>query len=190
MTDELCRDIAFEAARRSARVNPHELWAVLDAVSAIGPKVVVDLWSEPAVWWAWWQIGVKVIGVSSVPVGGANHGFSGPMPSSIVALVADPREPATRLRVADQLGGGKADVLVLGGPALEEDVRANFHAYAPMVRPGGLVLVHGIADAGLPGIGRFWAGLDDDARTELIGSEDPDGYGLVEIHERKSADHG
>ena len=189
MTAELCRDVAFEAARRSPRVNPHELWAALDAVSAIDPKVVVDLWSEPAVWWAWWQIGVKVIGVAAAPVGGEAHGFSGPMPSSIVAIVADPREASTRIRVEDQLGGAKADVVVLGGPATEDDVRANFHSYAPMVRPGGLVLVHGIADPQLPGIGRFWSGLDGE-RTELVGADAPDGYGLVEIHERKRADHG
>lgn len=189
MTTELCRDVAFEAARRSARVNPHELWAALEAMSALDPKVVIDLWSEPAVWWAWWQLGMKVIGVASVPIGGVAHGFSGPMPSSIVTIVADPREPSTRLRVADQLAGGEADVLVLGGPDSEDGVRSNFHHYAPMVRPGGLVLVHGIADARLPGIGRFWSGLDGE-RTELIGSSDPDGYGLVEIHERKSADHG
>jgi hypothetical protein len=187
---EMNREIAFEAARRTARVNPHELWAVLDAVEALGPKVIVDLWSEPAVWWAWWSMGARVIGVSATPIR-SSLGFSGDrMPSSVTEIVADPREPATRLRIADQLAGGKADVLVLGGPDSEDGVRANFHAYAPLVRDGGLVLVHGIANDRVPGIGRFWSGLDDDVRTELIGSEDPDGYGLVEIHERKSADHG
>jgi hypothetical protein len=188
--DEMNREIAFEAARRSASVNPHELWAALDAVEALGPKVIVDLRSEPAVWWAWWSLGARVIGVSATPTR-PSRGFSGErLPSSVTEIVADPREQATRLRVSDQLAGGLADVLVLGGPATEDDERAIFHAYAPLVRPKGLVLVHGIANAQLPGIGRFWSELDADERTELIGSQDPDGYGLVEIHERKSADHG
>lgn len=189
MSAELCQDIAFEAARRSARVNPDELWAALERVDDLGPKLVVDLWSEPAVWWAWWSLGARVIGVASCPV--QPHRFGpGLIPSAVTEIVGDPRDPATRLRVADQVAGADVDVLVLGGPESEDGARANFHSYAPMVREGGLVLVHGIADESLPGIGRFWSGLDSDERTELIGSADPDGYGVVEIHGRESADHG
>lgn len=188
MVAELCRDVAFEAARRSVRVNPHELWAALDVVDELGARLVVDVWSEPAVWWAWWSIGVHVIGVSPQAV---HRGFSGDrLPSSVVEVVGDPRERSTRMRVVDQVAGRPVDVLVLGGPNSEDGVRHNFHTYAPVVRPGGLVLVHGIANEQYPGIGRFWSAVDTPGRRELVGSADPDGYGVVEIHGKESADHG
>jgi hypothetical protein len=190
MSAELCKDIAFEAARRSARVNPHELWAALEAVDDVSPKLIVDLWSEPAVWWAWWSLGARVIGVASASTQPHRFSDGGAIPSAVVEIVGDPREASTRLRVADQTAGAEVDVLVLGGPESEDGVRSNFHSYAPMVRQRGLVLVHGIANESYPGIGRFWADLDDDGRTELIGSADPDGYGVVEIHGKESADHG
>ncbi len=190
MHPEMCRGIAFEAARRSARVNPHELWAVLEEVAAIGPQVVVDLWSEPAVWWAWWSLGAHVVGVSASPIR-PGLGFSGDhMPSSVVEIVADPREPVTRQRVADQVAGRPVDVLVLGGPDSEDGARANFQAYAPLMRPGGLVLVHGIANEQYPGIARFWSGLVCPDRKELVGAEAPDGYGIATIPRRETADHG
>ena len=187
MSEEMCQAIAFEAAHRSARINPHELWAALEAVCDISPSVVVDLWSEHAVWRAWWSIGAHVIGVA--PSQGRWAGFDR-LPSSVVEIVADPRERATRQRVTDQLGGDMADVLVLGGPESEDGVRANFQAYAPLVRPGGLVLVHHIANEQYPGIGRFWSGLVGPNRTEMIGAEAPDGYGIVTIPRRETADHG
>lgn len=188
MPAELCRDVAFEAARRSPGVNPHELWATLEAVAALDARVVVDLRSEPVAWWAWWSLGARVVGVAPTTTG--TEVFSGErLPSSVAEIVGDPRDPATRLRVSDQVAGTPVDALVIGGRLAESDVRGEFAAYSPMVRAGGLVIVAGIADE-TSGPGRFWAGLDVSVCTEMIGSVDPDGYGIVQIHGRDTADHG
>lgn len=190
-TSELCRDIATEAARRSPNVHRDELWAVLRVLDARQPRLIVDLCPEPAVWWAWWSIGALVIGVAPGPVrpGRAVPGRQS-LPSGIEVVVGDPRLLSTRARVSDLAGDDPIDAMVLGSPDSEDGARANFADYAPMVRPGGLVLVHGIASEQYPGIGRFWSGIDGPGRHTLVGSGHPDGYGIVEIHGKELSSNG
>lgn len=189
MHAELCRDVAFEAAHRSTAVNPHELWAVLEDVNALAPRLIVDLWSDPAVRWAWWSLGARLVAVA--PVEWYGMGFGQPqLPSSVVEIVGDPKDAGIRQRVVDQCAGRQPDVVVLGGPNGEDGVRLDWQAYAPMVRPGGAVLVHGIANDRFPGIARFWRGLDALGGKELIGGDSPDGYGLVQVHGRDRLSHG
>lgn len=191
MSAELCRDVAFEAARRCARINPQELWAVLEDVEALGPRLVVDIWSEPAVWWAWWSIGARVVGVTGLPVR-PGRAFPGHMrmPQGITEIVGDPRMEVTRQQVAYAVGGQPVDAVVLGGPDSEDGVRSNFHRFAPMVRPGGVVLVRGIASKQFPGIGRFWSGLNSPDCRAMVGRTNPDGYGIVEIHGKEMSSNG
>lgn len=186
---ELCREVAVEAASRGRRINPSELWVALEHVDDLQPRLIVDLGSEPAVWWAWWSLGAELIGVSPSPVQ-PQHGFSGTrLPESVTELVGEPSDAATRQRVADQVAERPVDVLVLGGLAGEDAVRWCYHAYAPLVRDGGLVLVQGIEDPAYPGIGKFWSGLDSPDCSELVGETDPIGYGVVQVH-RRDREHG
>lgn len=190
MTAELCRDIAAEAARRTPTINVHELWAVLEAVDARRPRVVVDLWSDPAVWWAWWSLGCRLIGVAPAPLP-PGRGFRGSsLPRGVDVVVGDPRETATRCAVSDLAGDEPIDVLVLGGPESEDGVWSNWAAYAPMVRPRGLAVVHGIANDRYPGIGRFWSAISAPSARALVGNSNPDGYGVVEIHGKELTSHG
>jgi hypothetical protein len=156
MASELCRAIAYESVLRGARVNVSELWAALEAVDEVRPKVVVDIGSGPAVWWAWWSLGARVIGAAWMG-GSTQPAFAGRRP---------------------------VDVLVLADATDEESARESYHAFAPMVRPGGLVLVHGIADPMRPGIKHFWRGLDACGSKELVGAAQPIGIGVIEVHGR------
>ena len=189
MTDDLCRTIAYESVRRGARSNVHELWAVLERVDALSPRLIVDVGSGPAVWFAWWAMGAEVVGVSWA-LGDRSLAFSGERsPEAIVDLEGDPREPSTALRVRDQVAKRPVDVLVLSGIQAEDVLRQAFSAYAPMVRDGGLALVHGVADRRAPGVGNFWRGISAPNREELVGSENPVGYGVVEIHRKDRVSH-
>jgi hypothetical protein len=194
MSDELCRTIAYEAVRRGARSNVDELWAVLehiDGTDGTPLRLVVDIGSGPAVWFAWWAMGAKVLGLSWPGEMGQPAAFSGErLPSAVTVLVGDPRDAATVLRVSDQVARRPVDVLVLADIRSEDVMRQAFTAYAPMVRDGGLVLVHGIADRRMPGVGNFWRSLDTAGRKSLIGSVDPIGYGIVEIHGKDRVGHG
>lgn len=190
MAAEMCRAIAYEAARRGARENVHELWALLERVDDLGPRLIVDVGSGPAMWFAWWSMGARVIGVSWEPE--MQHpAFSGErLPTAVTDLTGDPREASTVLRVSDQVAKQPVDVLVLGGIRTEDAVRAAYAAYGPMVRDGGLVLLHGISDRQTPGVGKFWRAMDAHGRKELIGAVDPIGYGILEIHGRDRVGHG
>lgn len=189
---ELCRDIAFEAARRGARCNVHELWALLDEVDDLGARLVVDVGSGEPVWWAWWSLGARVVGVT--PTGIERSAWPTDLPSAVVDIVGHPADPATVLRVRDQLAGSPVDAVVLAASVDESGARAAWGAYAPMVRPGGVVVMRGIADPATPGVGRFWSGLaaaDPEDVRELIGSFDPGGYGVMTIKRaERTADHG
>jgi hypothetical protein len=178
---ELCRTIAYEAVRRGARENVHELWAVLERVDDTRPRLIVDIGSGPAMWWALWAMGAHVVATSWV-LEKWSTAFSGThLPDAIVDLTGDPRDPGTVLRVSDQVARRPVDVLVIGGVRTELDARVVFHAYGSMVRDGGLVLLHGIADRKVPGVAKFWKGLVPAGRKELVGSDNPIGYGVLEI---------
>jgi hypothetical protein len=190
VTAELCRTIAYEAVRRGARSNVHELWAVLERIDALSPRLIVDVGSGPAAWFAWWAMGAHVVGVQSPGGVGQSPAFSGSsLPESVVELTGDVRDVATVLRVGDQVAKRPVDVLVLSGIGTEDGMRSAFGAYGAMVRPGGLVLVHGIADRRTPGVGMFWRGLAAESRKELVGATDPIGYGVVEIQGKDRAAH-
>lgn len=190
MSGELCRDIAFEAVRRGAPVSPHELWAALESVDDLGPRIVIDLGSGPATWWAWWSLGARILGVAAGPASPVQSFGRARFPEGVVEIVGDRRDAGTVLRVSDQLAGGKADVVALAAAETEQECRADFAAYGPMVRPGGLVLVHGIADPARPGIASFWSGLAPDHTRELVGTNQPIGFGIVEIHGKEQSSHG
>jgi hypothetical protein len=188
MSSELYHAIALEAARRGAS-SPSELWAAMELIEAQSRKrVIVDIGSEPAVVWAWWSLGAQVI---SVPQGETAAGpFGGRVPETVTEIVADPRERDTALRVSDQLAQRFADVLVVGHADTEESARTVFHAYAPMVRPGGLILVNHIADPMAPWVKQFWHSLDACGGRRIVARDRPCGYGIVEIHGRDKASHG
>lgn len=187
VTAELCRDVAAEAGRRGRAGNVHELWAVLELLDDARPGLLVDLGSPPAVWWAWWSLCPNVIGVAAQRVTAA--AFSGErLPSTVVQLVGDPADRATALRVTDQVAARPLDVLVIGGATDGEQARTLWHLYAPRVRAGGTVLIRGIANPDTPGLAAFWRDLNTDDRKELIGANNPDGYGVVTIPGQVSSD--
>lgn len=190
MGAELCRAMAYEAVRRGARANVHELWAALEAVDDVRPRLIVDIGSNLATQWAWWSLGAQVVNVAWSPENPI-PAFSGVrVPEAVTVLIADPRERDTVLRVTDQIAGRPVDALMLGFVGTEESARTVFHAYAPLVRPSGLVLVHGIADQRMPGVGQFWRGLATGNRRVLIGAEDPIGIGIIQIEKEDGHERG
>lgn len=182
---DLSRETAIEAVRRGAPGNVHELWALLEHLDGVRPALIVDIGSAPALWWAWWSLCRSVIGVARPRR--LQEAFPGErLPSSLIPIDGDPDDRATALRVTDQLARRPLDVLILS-PRGEAEARAVFALYAPKVREGGQVIVHGIADPALPGVGRFWNGLETDDRQELIGERNPDGYGIVTVPRKVSS---
>jgi predicted O-methyltransferase YrrM len=104
----------------------------------------------------------------------------------------DSHAPATLERTRRALRGEPLDFLLIDGDHTYGGVRRDFEDYGPLVRPGGLIAFHDIAEPGeqRPGadrllggeVPRLWAELRERYETyELIGS--PDGFfGIGLLH--------
>lgn len=99
-------------------------------------------------------------------------------------IPADSTLSATVAEVRACLPGSGYDLLVIDGGHTESVVRADWHNYAPMVRPGGLVVLHDTRD-GEPAdqlqVSRLWRELAGSRATiELHANPDgPAGTGIV-----------
>jgi predicted O-methyltransferase YrrM len=85
-------------------------------------------------------------------------------------------------RVKALLGGQGLDYLFIDGDHTYEGVKCDFGMYGPMVRKGGLIAFHDIAE-GLPemvgGVPRFWQEVKSQYRhDEIIENRDQGGYGI------------
>lgn len=112
----------------------------------------------------------------------------------IVSIRGDSRTPQTLARVRSLLRGHRLDLLFIDGDHSYEGVKSDFANYSPLVRPGGLIVLHDIvpdhgARYGKPtcsytgGVPTFWNELKAQHRTsELIENPDQDGYGIGIVH--------
>jgi predicted O-methyltransferase YrrM len=112
----------------------------------------------------------------------------------IVSIRGDSRTSGTLARVRSLLHGHPLDLLFIDGNHSYEGVKADFANYSPLVRSGGLIVLHDIVPDhgtryGKPttsytgGVPAFWNGLKAQRRTsELIEDPEQDGYGIGIVH--------
>lgn len=109
----------------------------------------------------------------------------------LVCVQGDSHEVATVNAVQATLAGRPVDLLYIDGDHSFEGVAADFRLYTPLVRPGGLVVLHDIvpdfrtrygietsSDTG--GVPRFWEQVKRSGAevTEIVEDEAQDGYGI------------
>lgn len=108
----------------------------------------------------------------------------------IVCVEGSSQSLDTYARVRDVIGG-TLDVLLIDGDHSYDGVRRDFELYVPLVRPGGLVILHDIVQDhgqrfGQPttsstgGVPRFWneVKLQHADIEEIVENTDQDGYGV------------
>jgi predicted O-methyltransferase YrrM len=108
----------------------------------------------------------------------------------IVCIEGSSQSPATHTQVRQTIGGD-LDVLLIDGDHSYEGVRRDFDLYTPLVRPGGLIILHDIVQdrgqrfgeattASTGGVPRFWNEVKSrhDATEEIVDDIDQDGYGV------------
>jgi cephalosporin hydroxylase len=112
----------------------------------------------------------------------------------IVSIRGDSSTPKTLARVRSLLNGHLLDLLFIDGDHSYEGVRADFAIYSPLVRPGGLIVLHDIVPDsrtryGKPtihysgGVPVFWEEIRTKHKTsEFIEDPEQDGYGIGIIH--------
>jgi predicted O-methyltransferase YrrM len=118
------------------------------------------------------------------------HGRFATRKQKIVSVPGDSRAPATLERVRALLHGHPLDLLFIDGDHSYDGVRYDFMNYSPLVRPGGLIVLHDIiadhgARYGKPttsytgGVPVFWKEIKAQRRTsELIENPEQDGFGI------------
>lgn len=98
-------------------------------------------------------------------------------------LVGDSHSERSRDRVAywlKDLGG--LDFLHIDGDHTAAGVRRDYALYAPMVRRGGVIVLHDVAGEAFPGVVSFWQELErtePETLTLLEGRTDWGGLGVV-----------
>jgi predicted O-methyltransferase YrrM len=112
----------------------------------------------------------------------------------IVSIRGDSRTSQTLARVQSLLNGLPLDLLFIDGDHSYAGVKADFANYSPLVRPGGLIVLHDIVPDygtrhGKPtvnytgGVPVFWQELKTKHKTsEFIEDPEQDGYGIGIIH--------
>jgi cephalosporin hydroxylase len=118
------------------------------------------------------------------------HGRFATRKQKIVSVRGDSRAPATLERVRSLLCDHPLDLLFIDGDHSYEGVKSDFVNYSPLVRPGGLIVLHDIVPDhgtryGKPttsytgGVPIFWKEIKTQRRTsELIEDPGQDGYGI------------
>lgn len=90
-------------------------------------------------------------------------------------IQGDSHNPAIIQKVHDLHSGRSIDFLFIDGDHSYNGVKADFENYAPLVRPGGLIVFHDVY--GLPEVKQFWEELKQNHRTETIIGQ-PGGWGI------------
>jgi predicted O-methyltransferase YrrM len=145
--------------------HPAEVRGVLTLVRALRPRNLLEV--------GVWRGGTFYLWCRAAAPGGVKlaldwpaPGYFGPGPWALTAaeldardaamrgwaagvavLRADSRLAATRDAVAARLGGEPLDLLVLDGDHSHAGCRRDYALYRPLVRPGGLVLVHDVTQS-------------------------------------------
>lgn len=97
--------------------------------------------------WAWGEVAGPVYGITladnSYPTGGTPEVVLDPHGATVIT--GDSHDRAVREDLADRLDGRPVDVLVLDGDHSVEGIWSDLADYGPLVRPGGVILLHDIA---------------------------------------------
>jgi cephalosporin hydroxylase len=173
--------LAYENHHASQREE--ELAEMLGVVAALDPKVIVEVGCDAGgTLFCWRQLCDAVYGITlpdnTWPTGGqslprVDHGA--------LVHVGDSHDPASKAWLDRQLGSRQVDVLFIDGDHSYAGVKTDYEMYSPLVRPGGLVLIHDVLNGADPRVEvpRFWRELD---RGSVIARPmRPIGFGVVQM---------
>lgn len=177
-----CEAIARAAAEVGASQNERELAEVLGLVIDAQPQVIVEIGCDRGgTLYAWRQVCDEVYGITlgvNADSGGApceEHGAK--------VYYGDSHAEAARSWIDGQLAGRPVDVLVIDGDHMFPGVVCDVVMYAPLVRAGGLILMHDIVPEQYPAVKvwRLWAQLKELYRTTEIRT--CYGWGIIHVAE-------
>lgn len=185
MTD--WRKVAMRAVQQhQALHDPAELAVLLGLLDSQQPSTALELGTHQgglcwALGWLPYMRRIVTVDVAPYPLGPSPFWSH---PCDLFTIGADSTDPGTLASVVGRLGGRALDVLVVDGGHDYATARSDWDTYAPLVRDGGLAVVHDTQ--GYPGhpeieVPKLWAELLADHQTvELVAHPGgPFGTGVV-----------
>lgn len=185
--------LAEIAVFRRAGQKLSELRGLIDRVRELAPKTIVEIGTDKGgTLWLWCQVAALDATIVSIDLPGGDYGEGySPEDAKVFStwahgdqrmhfLLKDSHSEETKAEVMDVLGGHPVDFLFIDGDHRYEGVSQDFTMYAPLVRPGGLVVFHDIVET-LPHLNchshRFWNEVKTDYEyEELIELDDDLGW--------------
>lgn len=171
---------AYQVHRASQREL--ELAQAIGVVAEMNPRIIVEIGCDAGgTLFCWRQICDEVYGITlpdnSWPTGGQGNGYQLKDHGATVHR-ADSHSPATKTWLEGHLQGHPIDMLHIDGDHSYDGVRTDFEMYEPLIRPGGLVLIHDVLNHRDPRVEvpRFWQEL---GRGYVIAQpRNPIGFGV------------
>jgi hypothetical protein len=179
-----------QAMAFGASQDPWELTAAMKLAAEVNPEIIVEIGCDRGgTLYAWRALCPRVYGITlednSASTGGSGLGLE---THGAMVLVGDSHEPLARrwllsclIDAEDPRSYQPVDVLVLDGDHSAAGVRQDVSDYGPLVREGGLILLHDIdsvPDVFCPvEVKQVWPGLKARYATEEIRNPDSGGQG-------------
>ena len=171
---------------------PDELAEALAVVAGIDPKVILEVGCDlGGTLYAWREafpeaavLGITLADNSYATGGSGDHVDRSLDTHGATVRIGDSHDPQTRRWVVEALGERPIDVLVLDGDHSRGGLYADLGDYGPLVRPGGLILLHDIASLGDPRteVHQVWPELADRYETSEIRSPIRHyGWGIIHV---------
>lgn len=152
--------------------KPRELVEFLSLLVDFAPRVMVEIGVHTGgTLYAWAQVASRVIGIDNKQQRRELWGAT--------MIVSDSHDPKTVVILDNFLEGQQIDCLFIDGDHSYYGVRRDYEMYAPLVRPGGLIVFHDIAPL-LSGqtspddiqVKQFWDEIKDESAIEIIDTQD------------------
>lgn len=185
LTRTKCAEIARKAVAVGASQDAGELEAVLHMVAGMYPGIVVEIGCDTGgTLYAWNQVCPEVYGITLEDNSYATGGQGRPLVTNGAnVLQGDSHNPKSLEWLSRWLHGRPVDVLVLDGDHHVPGILMDLGMYGPLVRKGGLILLHDInsRNDARAEVWKVWPDLTREFRTSQIMG--PYGWGVIHVTE-------
>lgn len=180
------RSIANQAMRYGASQDEDELALAISLAQSIKPEVIVELGCDRGgTLYAWRCVCARVLGITWDD----NADSGGAVCATYGAAVhgGDTHDPESLKWLLSCLSSGQGwvpvDVLVVDGDHHLDGIAQDLRMYGPLVRPGGLIMLHDRVPTRFPEVEvwKIWPRLRDMYQTSEIG--DVFGWGIIHVRE-------
>ncbi len=172
---------ACEQHHASQRLD--ELAGAVEVVASVAPQVVVEIGCDAGgTLYCWRQLCDSVYGITLEDNTASTGGQGYPLVShGATVFLGDSRSPAAREWLELELAGRPIDVRHIDGDHSYEGVDADYEMYSPLVRSGGLILVHDVFNHWdyRVQVHTWWAERFPEAQTISSKRSRPVGFGVI-----------